>query len=549
MSKNISQLSRRKGINNNLFVRITDISDEPSSNKIKKIAKEFLVGEAIVYGATSFYDYVQGDNANKKAYVCNGSSCLCAGTQDKVLSKLQESFSENEIGHVTCLGRCHENSAFQVEGVNYSGKDITEIETILNQQAPSEEALILNSPLQTPILTADIGDVSCYYLLFSALIKQQSADQILETITNSGLRGRGGAGFPTGFKWKSCRDAKGEEKYIVCNAGEGDPGAFTDRYLLEEKPHAVLFGMLVAGRLSGAQYGILYIRNEYPESVIACEEAIKEFQACGISQQQNWTFHFKIIRGAGAYICGEETALLRSIEGQRPFVSVRPPFPTQEGLFGQPTILNSVETFASIHWILEHGAEAFRQMGNGKSTGTKLISLDSCFKNPGVYEVSMSTPLKTVIEDLGKGFSRPVKALHIGGPLGGLVPLSKVNDLSIDFESFSDEGFSLGHAGIIGIPETMPIIHYLHHLFEFTVAESCGNCFPGRLGATRGKEMLRNAIEGKQNLNKELLDDLLETMEQGSLCGLGGGVQLPVKNAIEWFSDELKPYFKKENNQ
>ncbi|MFQ5788700.1 MAG: NAD(P)H-dependent oxidoreductase subunit E, partial [Thermodesulfobacteriota bacterium] len=370
MSKNISQLSRRKGINNNLFLEITGISDESSSNKIKKIAKEFLVGEAIVYGAASFYDFVQGDNANKKAYVCNGSSCHCAGTQDKVLSKLQESFSENEIGHVTCLGRCHENSAFQVDGVNYSGKDITEIETILSQHVPSKEALMSSSLLEEPILTADIGDISGYYRLFPALIKQQSADQILETITNSGLRGRGGAGFPTGFKWKSCREAKGEEKYIVCNADEGDAGAFTDRYLLEEKPHAVLFGMLVAGWLSRAQYGILYIRNEYPASIIACEKAIKEFQACEISQREDWTFRFKIIHGAGAYICGEETALLRSIEGQRPIVSVRPPFPAQEGLYGQPTILNSVETFASIHWILEHGADAFCQIGNGKSTGT-----------------------------------------------------------------------------------------------------------------------------------------------------------------------------------
>ena len=256
----------------------------------------------------------------------------------------------------------------------------------------------------------------------------------------------------------------------------------------------------------------------------------------------DFEFQFKIVRGAGAYICGEETALLRSIEGQRPMVSVRPPFPTVKGLFGKPTILNNVETFAAIHWILENSSENFASLGNGRSTGSKLLSLDSCFKRPGIYEVAMGESLSSVIEQAG-GFIKPIKALHIGGPLGGLVPQEKFEQLTIDFESFAEHGFLLGHGSIIGIPESQPIAEYIEHLFQFTEVESCGKCFPCRIGSVRGKEMFAQAIKGENLLDKELVEDLLETMEQGSLCALGGGVPLPVKNALQYFMPEMQHLF------
>lgn len=546
MSENLSHLSGRKGLSKNLFEEIVQAKGEPI--RLKELAKDYKVGEANVYGASSAYDFIQGDNANKKAYVCNGSSCLCAETQVNVNEKLLSQFTQQDIGHVTCLGRCHENSSFQIDGENYSGNDINNLETIVNQQQESNESYHVECRLEQPLLTELIEDVSDYYQLFSKITKQYDRQQVLQQVVDSGLRGRGGAGFPTGFKWKSCANEIAEEKYIVCNADEGDPGAFSDRYLLEERPHSVLFGMLMAGYLTGAQWGVLYIRDEYPDSVSQIQNAIDEFEELSLLDDIDFEFQFKIVRGAGAYICGEETALLRSIEGQRPMVSVRPPFPTVKGLFGKPTILNNVETFSAIHWILEYSAEKYAAIGNGRSTGSKLLSLDSCFKRPGIYEIAMGEKLSDVIERAG-GFVKLIKALHIGGPLGGLVPVEKIEELTVDFESFSEHGFLLGHGSIIGIPETQSIANYIHHLFEFTEVESCGKCFPCRIGSVRGKEMFRDALDGKILLDKVLLDDLLDTMEQGSLCALGGGVPLPVKNALQYFMPEMQPLFQADSLQ
>jgi len=549
MSENLQQLSGRMGLTKNLFEDLVLAKGEPL--RLKQLAEEYKVGEAGLYGASSAYDFIMGENANKKAYLCNGSSCLCAGTQAAVKTQLLSQFKEDEIGHVTCLGRCHENASFQIDGNNYSGNDYHNLDGILNHSKNSEEDYQVKCTLDKPILTEINGNVSAYYTLFSKLIEQKSKVQIIEEIITSGLRGRGGAGFPTGIKWQACANESStnnleSEKYIVCNADEGDPGAFSDRYLMEHRPHSVLFGMLMAGYLAGAEWGVLYIRDEYPDSVTAIQQAISQFEALDILTD-DFQFHFKIIRGAGAYICGEETALLRSIEGQKPLVSVRPPFPTVKGLFGKPTVVNNVETFSAVHWILENSPQTYAALNNsasqnGKSTGSKLLSLDSCFTKPGIYEVAMGETLSKVIE-LAGGFCKPVKALQVGGPLGGIVPISMFSELTIDFESFASAGFLLGHASFVGIPESLSMPKYVQHLFEFTAAESCGKCFPCRLGATRGKEMFADALEQTNPLDHELLYDLLETMEKGSLCALGGGVPLPVKNALEYFGDEFKPLF------
>jgi NADH-quinone oxidoreductase subunit F len=546
MSKNISQLAKRQGIDHTLFQELVIGEDSQSKAQRKNLAKEFLIGEAIVHGTASFYDFIDGQNANKKAYVCNGSSCLCAGTQADITEKLSKEFGASEVGHVTCLGRCAENSAFQINGENFSGSDISQLSKIVNDANISSTLSLANDynvacSLAEPILTAEIPDAAQYYDLFNQLSSKTSPETLLNNISDSGLRGRGGAGFPTGFKWKSCRDAIGDEKYIVCNADEGDAGAYSDRYLLEERPHAVMFGMLMAGYLAGAKVGVLYIRDEYPAAITKTEQAIAEFETLRLNFSENFSFRFKIVRGAGAYICGEETALLRSIEGQRPVVSVRPPFPTQSGLFGCPTILNNVETFASIHWILNGNVENYHAIGNGKSTGSKLVSLDSSFNKPGIYEVAMGSSLQCVF-DLAGGYSKTLKALHIGGPLGGVVPIDKVKDLTVDFESFAQEGFLLGHASVIGLPENIKMIEYVEHLFEFTAAESCGKCYPCKLGAVRGQEMVQNAISGEQEIDLELLNDLLDTMQLGSLCALGGGVPLPIQNILRYFAGEISPF-------
>jgi NADH-quinone oxidoreductase subunit F len=307
--------------------------------------------------------------------------------------------------------------------------------------------------------------------------------------------------------------------------------------------------MMIAGYITGADVGVVYIRAEYPESITITQNAINDLHKLNLLGenilQSGFNFNFKVIGAQGAYICGEETALLSSIEGQRPEVRVRPPYPVQQGLFNKPTVVNNVETLACIPYILKYGGNKFASIGIGKSTGTKLISLDGFFNKPGIYEVDMGTPLSVVVNDLGGGFRSPVKAMHIGGPLGGLVPVHKINDLTVDFESFSQNGFLLGHASVVCIPENFPIIKYLEHLFQFTAHESCGKCFPCRLGSTRGAEMLKKAQESDYKIDRILLDDLVETLEIGSLCALGGGLPLPIKNALMYFDNELSPYFKK----
>jgi len=250
-----------------------------------------------------------------------------------------------------------------------------------------------------------------------------------------------------------------------------------------------------------------------------------------------------VFAAMGSYVCGEETALLNSIEGLRPEVRVRPPYPAQYGLYGKPTVLSNVETFANINWILKNGGEAYEALGTKNSSGTKLVSLDSLFNQPGIYEIEMGTPISVIFEDFGKGFKSDIKAVQIGGPLGGIVPLHKINDLTLDFESLQENGFLLGHASFVSIPVDFPMVKFIEHLMEFTAVESCGKCYPCRIGAHRGFEMLQKAQNENYKIDRQLFDDLIETLEIGSLCALGGGVPLPIKNALEYFDEELSGYF------
>ncbi|MFT4602403.1 MAG: NADH:ubiquinone oxidoreductase subunit F (NADH-binding), partial [Arenicella sp.] len=476
-------------------------------------------------------------------------ACVCSGKQEAVTTALKNHLKEEEIGHMTCLGRCHENGAFHYNGINHSAKSESEISEIFNSNQPATSDDYNVKASGEVILTGDFVGVDEYYKNLGNILNGESAN-VLEEIKTSNIRGRGGAGFPMGFKLDSCRNTDADQKFIICNADEGDPGAYSDRYLLEKQPHSVLFGMIMAGYVTGANCGILYIRAEYPESVTIVQNAIEELVSKKLVGENilgsGFDFNFKIIKAQGAYICGEETALINSIEGQRPEVRVRPPYPTQNGLFGKPTIVNNVETLAAIHWIVSNGGAKYKAIGTEKSSGTKLVCLDSFFNTPGVFEVEMGTPLSTVVNDLGGGFKQNVKAMQIGGPLGGLVPTSKVDELNLDFESFANAGFLMGHAGFISIPESFPMVKFLEHLFDFAAFESCGKCFPCRLGTKRGHEMFQNAISGKSKINRELLDDLLHTLEAGSLCAHGGGIPLPVQNTLEYFEDELAEFFQKD---
>jgi NADH-quinone oxidoreductase subunit F len=550
MSSNLSELSGRKGLQTNLFEALGKAAEKtgtPTIERMEELADQFIMGKANIFGTASFYDFLKEENKGKKVFVCNGSACITAGTQDALREKLSNQFNAAEIGEMCCLGRCHENSAFNYSGKNYSGKAADQIEEVKNKKSKIVDKYHVAS-YGTTVLTSAFTGINEYYKTLATALSQ-TPEALLAELKESGLRGRGGAGFPIAFKLDSCRNTAGKQKFIVCNADEGDPGAYSDRYLMEQQPHPVLLGMMIAGYIVGADTGVLYIRAEYPESQEIMQEAINHLLDENLLGENilgtGFNFNFKLIKAMGAYICGEETALLSSIEGQRAEVRVRPPYPTQQGLFNKPTVVNNVETLACIPYVIINGGKQFAGIGKGKSTGTKLVSLDGFFNKPGIYEVDMGTPLDDVVNDLGGGFKQKIKAMHIGGPLGGLVPVEKIKDLTVDFESFAANGFLLGHASIVCLPEKFPIIKYLEHLFQFTAHESCGKCFPCRIGSTRGYEMLKKAQETDYKIDRNLLDDLVETLEIGSLCALGGGLPLPIKNALQYFEEELSPYFKK----
>jgi len=545
MSRNISKLSGRKGLKDNLFKRMIDTTKKTKNGKeIKQLAEEYHVGMSTIHGAESFYEFLRPEHKEKKAWICNGSACMCAGTQGKVRKKLSEKLGADKIGTMFCLGHCYETSSFHYNGHNYSGNDIDQIDEIIKgKKINTKNINSVSHATKSILIGEDLSTIEQFKDLLSQILKKDKKET-LQTITESNLCGRGGAGFPTGMKWNFCSQQKVEKKYVVCNADEGDSGAFSDRYLLEDQPLKVLFGMVVCAYIIGSDEGVLYIRGEYPKSIEIVNGAINELKKLNLLGKNilgtDFSYDLYICIGQGAYICGEETALIASIEGRRAEVDVRPPFPTVEGLYKKPTVVNNVETLAAIPGILKYGAKSFSSIGNVKSAGTKLVCLDSLFKNPGVYEMDMGTPMKKIIYDIGGGFIKPVKALQVGGPLGGIIPIKEVEKLNLDFQEFTKAGFMLGHGGIVSIPEDFNMIKYIHHLFKFSAEESCGKCFPGRLGSYRGKEMFDQVVNKTNKIPIKLLNELLITMQKGSLCALCGAIPLPIQNILKYFTDEFK---------
>ncbi len=546
MSRNISLLSGKKDDKNSLFGKI---SVSPNETSDSQLAGEYNLGVSTIHSTKSFYDFLGEDFKNKKAYVCSGSACMCRGTQEEVSDKLKKKFGEDSVGEMICLGRCYENSAFHYDGENFSGDDVNQLDDIVAGKHKSPP-YTMKSYSNTSFLVED--QIFSTYEDFKELLQTCFAsdkDDLINTLKDSGLRGRGGAGFPTGMKWEFCKAQEAKAKYVVCNADEGDPGAFSDRYLLEEQALKVLFGMVICGYIIGSKQGFMYIRGEYPESIDITNESLAKLRELGLLGENilgsGFDFDMNVVEGQGAYICGEETALIASIEGRRAEVDVRPPFPVVEGLYKKPTVVNNVESLAAVAAIFKLGSEPYKSIGNGRSLGTKLISLDGFFNNPGLYEVDLGTSLGYIIDEIGGGFNSDIKAIQIGGPLGGIVPVDKLKSLTLDFEVFAEAGFLLGHASFVCIPSSFSAVEYAKHLFAFTAHESCGKCFPCRLGSTRGKEMLGSAIDGTQKFSEELIYDLLETMEVGSLCALGGGLPLAIRNLLEHCGDEFQPLMEK----
>jgi|TARA_X000000950_G_scaffold85566_2_gene107702 NADH-quinone oxidoreductase subunit F len=555
MSKNISKLSGRIGLRDNLFDEISRSSLNSDNGKgikdIKEIAEKYKVGVSTIHGAESFYEFLRPSHREKKAFVCNGSACMCAGTQEPLKEKLKEKLGNDKVGEMFCLGYCYENHAFHYDGKNYAGEDIKKIDQIIKGEEINQEKFFSKSYATTSFLMDDkLSDLSKFKDQLSKFLKTEKSE-IIKSLLSSNLTGRGGAGFPTGMKWDFCSKAKSDKKYVICNADEGDSGAYSDRYLLEDQPLKVIFGMVLCGYVIGGDEGVLYIRGEYPKSIEALNGSINSLKEAGLLGKNilgtDFSFDLNICIGQGAYICGEETALIASIEGRRAEVDVRPPFPVTEGLYKKPTVVNNVETLAAAAGILLNGAEKFSSIGNKKSAGTKLVCLDSFFNNPGVYEIDMGTSMKKVFYEIGGGLNKSVKAFQIGGPLGGVVPTKEIDNLNLDFQEFTAAGFMLGHASVVSIPSDFNMVDYIHHLFEFTAEESCGKCFPGRLGSYRGKEMFDQVKNKSAKIPLKLLNELLITMKKGCLCALCGAIPTPIMNILKYFGHEMKDDMVKEN--
>ncbi len=371
-------------------------------------------------------------------------------------------------------------------------------------------------------------------------------EAIVGAVTDSGLRGRGGAAFPTGIKWKTVLATESDRKYIVCNADEGDSGTFADRMVLECDPFLLIEGMVIAGLAVGAEEGFVYLRSEYPLARKVFGEALDRARGAGFLGGDilgtGRTFDIRLRLGAGAYICGEETAMLESLEGKRGEVRAKPPLPAVSGLFGRPSVINNVLTLAAVPFILAQGADAYRAHGCDRSRGTTAFQLAGNVRRGGLYEAPFGLSLRTLVEEVGGGTAsgRPLKAVQVGGPLGAYIPASKL-DIPLDYEAFAAAGAMLGHGGVVVFDDSVDMGVQARYAMEFCAQESCGKCTPCRIGAVRGVEVidrLRGGVE--QEKNWRLLADLLEVMEDGSLCAMGGLTPMPVRSVMTHFADELR---------
>ena len=370
---------------------------------------------------------------------------------------------------------------------------------------------------------------------------------IVREVTDSGLRGRGGAGFPTGIKWKTVHDAAGPQKYIVCNADEGDSATFADRMIMEGDPFVLIEGMAISGIAVGASKGYVYTRSEYPNAILIMNEAIEIARQAGVLGPSvlgsGKAFDMEVRVGAGAYVCGEETALLNSLEGKRGVVRAKPPLPALQGFLGKPTVVNNVISLASVPVIMEKGAAFYKDFGMGRSRGTIPIQIAGNVKHSGLYETAFGLTLGEIIDDIGGGTrsGRPVKAVQVGGPLGAYFPVS-LFDTPFDYEAFAAKDGLIGHAGITVFDDTADMMAQARFAFEFCAVESCGKCTPCRIGSTRGVETIDKIARGiDPEKNLELVADLSNTMKFGSLCALGGFTPYPVMSAINHFPDDFRP--------
>ena len=519
--------------------------------------------------------------------ICQGTGCVSSKSPD-IQAALEEEVQQLGLAGVEvkltgCHGFCQQGPIVVVEpdGIFYAGVQVKDAQDIVHSHLRDNEPverLFYRDPAtdeaipryedipfykgQQRVILRHCGHINPEviddyleddgYGALSKVLADMAPEEVVETIKSSGLRGRGGAGFPSGVKWEFCLKAAGDEKYVVCNADEGDPGAFMDRSILEADPHAVIEGMAIAGYAIGASQGYMYVRAEYPLAISRLTIALAQARERGFLGEgilgHDFSFDITIFEGAGAFVCGEETALLLSIEGERGMPRPRPPFPAQSGLWGKPTIINNVKTLSFVPVIISRGADWFASLGTEQSKGTAVFALTGKIANSGLIEVPMGIPLRDIIFDIGGGLldGKPFKAVQTGGPSGGCLPASHL-DTPVDYESLKAAGSIMGSGGMVIMDDETCMVDVSRYFLDFTQKESCGKCGPCRLGTKQMLDILEDITEKRAKPEDiDLLAELGEGIKLGSLCGLGQTAPNPVLTTIRYFREEYEAHILEE---
>jgi bidirectional [NiFe] hydrogenase diaphorase subunit len=502
--------------------------------------------------------------------VCMAAGCMSCQSQSVKDALDKEVISRGiekkcQVKGVGCMGLCAEGPLVSTDsGVLYQHVTAADAAEVVDglEKGPVERLLcptdvpffqrqkkivLENSGIIDPERVEDYIGAAGYGALIYALTDKTSM-QVIDEVVRSGLRGRGGAGYPTGLKWSTVAKASGKQKYVICNADEGDPGAFMDRSVLESDPHRVLEGMLIAGYAVGASEGYIYVRAEYPLAIKRLRTAIRQAERLGLLGSNicgtRFSFRVDLRLGAGAFVCGEETALISSVEGKRGTPRPRPPYPAQEGLFGEPTLINNVETYANIPPIIRNGGDWYAKIGTEKSKGTKVFALAGRIRNTGLVEVPMGITLREIVFEIGGGIpdGRKFKAVQTGGPSGGCLP-AEFLDMPVDYESLARAGSIMGSGGMIVMDESSCMVDVARYFMEFCMTESCGKCVPCRVGTYQMKQLL-DRITNRDATAKEIgqLEFLCELLKNTSLCGLGQSAPNPVVSTMRYFPEEYKAH-------
>ncbi|MGN1203103.1 MAG: NADH-ubiquinone oxidoreductase-F iron-sulfur binding region domain-containing protein [Eubacterium sp.] len=507
--------------------------------------------------------------SNIKIVVGEGSCGIAAGAEKVRQALLKENLNGAELTIAGCVGMCYLEP---IVDIYESGKEVKRLVRVTENDANKiaeyvkngddsiiEDLLVSDEDKQflekqTRIALRRCGIINPEeledflsadgYTALKKAVCEMTPEEVIEVIKTSGLAGRGGAGFPTWFKWNAARQAEGDEKYLICNADEGDPGAFMDRAVIESDPHNLIEGMLIGAYAIGAKNAVVYVRAEYPLAIKRLERAIKQATAAGYLGDNifgtDFSCHMTIKAGAGAFVCGEETALIESLEGHRGMPRLKPPFPAQSGYWRKPSNINNVETFANVSWIINNGGEAFAAMGTEGSKGTKVFAVTGKVKRSGLVEIPMGKTLRDVIFDIGGGMKgdKEFKAVQMGGPSGGCIPASLI-DTVIDYKALGATGAIMGSGGMVVMDESTCMVGMAKFFLDFTAKESCGKCIHCRIGTTRMLEILTRITEGKgKDGDVELLEELCYGIKDGALCGLGQTAPNPVLTTIKYFKDE-----------